>query len=131
MAKLLGKRTPRAGNTTVYFKCTVRGAAGLQYVGDGLQFEGAQVAGAVDLITAATYDGDGVLREVSTTAMAAGESKGAVTRCSVGAATLRSGTTGLAPSCTKPPCPYGTEPTARWPSTSSSPVPSGSWVAQR
>lgn len=77
VTRVLGTRTTRNGSTTVYFRSTVQGAAGVQLLG-GDGFEGSEVAGGLDLVTAATYDAGGVLREVSVTAVADGESKGAV-----------------------------------------------------
>ena len=78
-ARLLGRRTTRNGDTTLYFKSNVEGAVGLQRHTDGREFTGGQASGKVELITAATYDAGGVMREVSVTALAEGEAKGAVT----------------------------------------------------
>lgn len=82
-AQVLGERKTRQGNTTVYFKTTVNAAAGLQVLGSdvngSLQFQGGQGSGQVELLTAATYDADGQMIEVATTAVAAGEAKGVVT----------------------------------------------------
>jgi hypothetical protein len=77
----LGVRSTRDGRTTVYLKTAVEGEAGLQALGidtSGARFEGAQLQGRLELITAVTYDSSGEMVEVSTTGVAAGESKGVV-----------------------------------------------------
>ena len=80
----LGVRTTKDGRTTVYLSTTVQGEAGLQSVGIDPntldpQFIGAQANGKLQLVTAVTFDSSGNMVEVSTTATAAGESKGLVT----------------------------------------------------
>lgn len=80
--QVLGKRTTRRGETTLYYKTAVDAAAGVQVLGSaddgGPQFEGGQASGRVELLTAATYDAEGEMIEVATTAVAAGEAKGVV-----------------------------------------------------
>lgn len=76
-SQVLGSRTVRNGNRTVYFRSTLNAGVALQRL-NGLSFEGAQVAGTLELITAATFDTDGVLLDVSVTASAQGEAKGAI-----------------------------------------------------
>ena len=81
-AQVVGVRDTRDGKKTVYFKSTVNGTAGLQTLGEDAdgdpQFQGGQGSGRLELLTAATYDSDGNMTEVTTTAIAGGESKGAV-----------------------------------------------------
>ncbi|MGH9153665.1 MAG: hypothetical protein ACRD03_14980 [Acidimicrobiales bacterium] len=111
VTRVLGTRTTRNGSTTVCFRSTVQGAAGVQLLGaDG--FEGSQVAGEVELVTAATYDAGGVLRDVSVTAVAEGESKGAVSALFGGSGDPSGGSddAGRAPSSQPDAAPVGSVP---------------------
>ncbi|WP_166391510.1 hypothetical protein [Nocardioides ochotonae] len=78
-SQVLGTRASRDGTTTVYLKSEVTGEAGLQSLGidtDGPQFQGAKLEGSAELVTAVTFDAEGNMVQVSTTATAAGSSAG-------------------------------------------------------
>lgn len=80
ITEALGVRTGRTG-TTVYLRTKVEGKAGLQQIGidpDGVQFEGTELEGSLELVTAVTFDSSGAMTQVSTTATTAGASSGAV-----------------------------------------------------
>lgn len=81
--EVLGVRETRDERTTVYLRTRIDGEAGLQSLGVDVngdpQFQGVDLSGNAELVTAVTYDADGTMREVSMTAVAGGESKGAVT----------------------------------------------------
>jgi hypothetical protein len=79
---MLGVRTSKSGDTTVYLSTKVEGEAGLQALGidtSGMpQFQGAAGKGSLQLVTAVTFDSSGNMSQVTTTAVAAGETKGLV-----------------------------------------------------
>ncbi|WP_435743820.1 hypothetical protein [Nocardioides sp. SYSU DS0663] len=79
-AQMLGTRTNRDGSVTIYLKSTVSGKAGLQSLGvdteGNPQFQGADLSGSAEVVTAVTFDSEGNMVRVSTTATAAGSSSG-------------------------------------------------------
>lgn len=78
-SEVLGVRETKQDETTIYYRTKVEGAAGLQWLNAGADgFDGADVAGAVELVAAVTYDADGAMKEVAVTGVAAGDSKGAI-----------------------------------------------------
>lgn len=78
-AEALGMRTSANGDKTYYLSTQVDGEAGLRSLGvdaEGLERQGAAVDGSMQLVTAVTYDSEGNMTSVETTAQAAGESEG-------------------------------------------------------
>lgn len=79
-ATMLGVKNNRDGSTTIYLSNTVEGEAGLQTLGydtDGdPQFQGADLSGSAQVVTAVTFDSEGNMTQVQSTTAYGGEGKG-------------------------------------------------------
>lgn len=80
---MLGVKTTKSGQTTVYLNTKVEGEAGLQALGvdtSGMpQFQGAGGEGSLQMVTAVTFDNDHNMTDVTTTVTEAGKTRGLAT----------------------------------------------------
>ncbi|MGE9808361.1 hypothetical protein [Janibacter sp. G1551] len=78
-SEALGIRTGADGSRTYYVRNTVEGEAGLRSLNispEGIRNEGGKVEGTMTVVTAVTYDSEGNMTNVETTASGAGSSAG-------------------------------------------------------